>query len=229
MPVHIFLYFTSEWCLARNSSDHNVKWAIPFHEWHSPPKEDIGFHWHPLNILDVPVAYKLPYPPPSSSIFFTITNQPIPLPRVKNCHPHPQIFIFQITHTIPHPYIFSHPHPKIFIFCNTPSIPTFFSHTPWGEGTKKIYGGGVINWGLGGGGGWNSAVHGNCVPQTCGTQNSARQLCAANLRRTLCTRTVRDNCALQTCGAHCVPEQCATIVRRKLVAHIVCQNSAPEN
>ena len=32
-----FLYFTSEWCLARNSSDHNVKWAIPFHEWPPPP------------------------------------------------------------------------------------------------------------------------------------------------------------------------------------------------
>ena len=69
-------------------------------------------------------------------------------------------------------------------------------------------------------------MHGNCALQTCGTQNSARQLCAANLRRTLCTRTVRDNCALQTCGAHCVPEQCATIVRCKLAAHIVCQNSA---
>ena len=60
MPVQIFLYFTSEWCLARNFSDHNVKWAIPFHEW-PPPKEDIGFHWEPPpNILDVPVAYPTP-------------------------------------------------------------------------------------------------------------------------------------------------------------------------
>ena len=41
-------------------------------------------------------------------------------------------------------------------------------------------------------------------------QKSVRQLCAANLWRTLCTRTVRDNCAPQTCGAHI----------------IVCQNSA---
>ena len=98
---------------------------------------------------------------------------------------------------------------------------------------------GVINWG-----GGNSAVHGNCALQTfwhtkqCATivrcklaahivyQNSVRQLCAANLRRTLCTRTVCDNCALQTCGAHCVPVQCVTTVRRKLAVHIVCQNSA---
>ena len=34
-----FLYFTSEWCLARNSSYHNVKWAIPFHEWPPPLKK----------------------------------------------------------------------------------------------------------------------------------------------------------------------------------------------
>ena len=60
---------------------------------------------------------------------------------------------------------------------------------------------------MGEGGGGNSAVQGNCV-------------------RVVAHRTVRNNCALQTCGAHCVPEQCATIVRRKLAAHVVCQNSA---
>ena len=58
-------------------------------------------------------------------------------------------------------------------------------------------------------------------------QNSARQLCAAYLRRTLCASTVRGNCALQTYlyGAHCVPEKCATTVRCILAAHIVCQYS----
>ena len=39
MPVQIFCIFTSEWCLARNSSYHNVKWAIPFHEWPPPLKK----------------------------------------------------------------------------------------------------------------------------------------------------------------------------------------------
>ena len=60
-------------------------------------------------------------------------------------------------------------------------------------------------------------------------QNSARQMCAANLRRTLCTRTVRHNCALQTCSAHCVPVQCATTVHCKLAVHIVYQNSARQS
>ena len=141
MPVHIFLYFTSEWCLARNSSDHNVKWAIPFHEWHPPPiKEDKGFPWHPPppHILDVSVAYKLHPPPPSSSIFFAITNQPIPLPRVKNCHPHPQIFIFQITHTIPPtPTFFPIPNHRFLFFVTL--LPPIFSHTPPGGRELKKY------------------------------------------------------------------------------------------
>ena len=55
---------------------------------------------------------------------------------------------------------------------------------------------------------------------------SVRQQCAANLRRTLCARIVRDNCALHTFGTHCVPVQCAATMRCKLAAHIVCQNSA---
>ena len=118
MPVQIFLYFTSEWCLARNSSDHNVKWAIPFHEWPPPPlKEDIGFHWPP-NILDVPVAYTLPYPHPQPSIFFAITlyqTIPIPLPGLKTATPPPD-FYFNITPTIPRPYIFSHPTPTPRLF-----------------------------------------------------------------------------------------------------------------
>ena len=61
-------------------------------------------------------------------------------------------------------------------------------------------------------------AHKNSVRQLCAAnlpvmahivcQKSARQLCAAYLRRTLCASTVRGNCALQTYlyGAHCVPE-----------------------
>ena len=54
------------------------------------------------------------------------------------------------------------------------------------------------------------------------------QCTATVCRKLVAHRTVHDNCALQTCGAHCVPEQCATIVRCKLTCtvHIVYQNSA---
>ena len=52
------------------------------------------------------------------------------------------------------------------------------------------------------------------------------QCTATVCRKLVAHRTVCDNCALQTCGAHCVPEQCATIVRCKLAAHVVYQNSA---
>ena len=105
-----------------------------------------------------------------------------------------------------------------------------------------------MGWVWGRGGGQNSAVHGNCAPQTCGTQewwattvrcklavhivcqNSALQLCTAYLWRTLCASTVRGNCALQTCGAHCVPEQCARkeICIRKTRLQQTCRNYMPQ-
>ena len=65
-------------------------------------------------------------------------------------------------------------------------------------------------------------------------QRSARQLCAANLWH---TRIVCGNCAphivcqnsaRQLCAAYLWRTLCASTVRRKLVAHIVGQNSAPE-
>ena len=198
MPVQIYFHFTSEWCLARSSSDYNVKWAITVVMNDPSPKEDRSVQADPPNILDVLVAYKLPYP--GSSIAFwkcTRTAEPSPSrsPQLKNCQGHPQIFISNRTPTIPRPYICSHPHPQIFIFCNTPCIPTFFLTLPWGHLTKENMADGDdkprVGWGGGGVGGQFSAVQENCA-----------------LAKLWHTRIVCDNCALQTYlyGAHCVPE-----------------------
>ena len=146
-----------------------------------------------------------PTHPPNPQFFLQLLYQTIPLPRVKNCHPHPQIFIFNITPTIPPPLHFFPPPVAV----------------------------GVINQGWGGGGGVGRGAEQCSAKATVrrkveAHKNSVRQQCAANLRRTLCARIVRDNCALHTFGAHCVPVQCAATVCCKLAAHIVCQNSAPE-
>ena len=178
------------------------------------------------------MAYELPYPPPKFFLAITIANHPHPPPPGQKLPPHPQIFIFNMTPTIPPPLHFFQPHPQIFIFCNTPTtIPTFFLTLLLGVlGTKKNMAVGVINQGVGwgGGGGRTTQCTATVRHKLVAHKNSVRQLCAANLRRTLCASIVRDNCAPQTCGAHCVPVQCVATVRCKLAAHIVCQSSVQQ-
>ena len=220
MPVHIFLYFTSECCLARNSSDHNVKWAIPFHEWH-PPKEDIGFHRHPPPLIFWMFWWLINYPNPPPLLI-----NPSHSPGLKTATPPSDFYFFDNPYHPPTPTFFPIPTPRFLFFVTLLPSPLFFSHPPGGRELKKIYGGGVINWGLGWGvgGGWGDGSGGRGWGMGWGAeQRSARQLCAANLWHTeQCTTTVRSKLA-----AHIVYQnECATIVCRKLAAHIVCQDSA---